>query len=191
MHPLTRSLLWIALALGATSPSHATNYVFTHTGFAGGATITGSFSTGLDSNNDGTLSTNNPGEITALNMYFSGNADVAAFSADMVTGSVALTFRPNSAAATFFVYPGTVWPAPFSWDSSSDGTDSPYFYSRVFGNTGANASYTDRATGGNWTLMAAPVPEPAMGALWTLGGLALLWRRRKARTDAAVGARAA
>jgi hypothetical protein len=178
LHP-ARLLLWAGLALGAVGPSHAANYVFSHTGFAGGATVTGSFSTATDVNNDGAFSTNNPGEITALSMQFSGNAQVAPFSADMVTGSVALTFRAASAAATFFVYPGTTWPAPFSWDSSSDGTDSPYFYSRVFGNFGTGASYTDRATGGNWTLMAAPVPEPGSWLLAALGGLGMAWRLRQ------------
>ena len=175
-----RLLLGAGLAFCAVGPVNAANYVFSHTGFAGGASITGSFSTAADVNGDGALSTNNPGEITALSMQFSGNAQVAAFATDMATGSVALTFRPASAAATFYVFPGTVWPAPFSWDSSSDGTDSPYFYSRVFGNFGTASSYTDRATGGNWTLMAAPVPEPASLWLAMVGGLALAgWRRHR------------
>jgi hypothetical protein len=183
MHPFDRFLFRAAMAALATalaSHAQAADYVFTHTGFAGGATITGSFSTAsVDVNNDGAYSTNN-NEITALAMRFSGNSDVAAFTADMQTGSVALTFWPSTAAATFFVYPGSTWPAPFSWDSSSDGTASPYFYSRVFGNPGNHVSYTDRATGGNWMLAAAPVPEPASGALALFGGLALLaWQRRR------------
>lgn len=175
-------LMRAAVAALATTASHAhaVDYVFSHTGFAGGATISGTFSTAsVDVKNDGVFSVED-GDITALEMRFSGSNDVAAFTANMLTDTVALTFRPSTAAATFNVYTGTIWPAPFSWDSSSDGTASPYFYSRVFGNTGRNASYTDRATGGNWVLTAAPVPEPAGGALVLAGGLSLLlWQRRR------------
>lgn len=164
--------------------AHAENYVFTHTGFAGGASITGSFSTGAEVNGDTFFSTQNAGEITAFEMTFSGNADVARFTANLFVDSIEVLYQPSTAVTRFRAYPGTAYPAAFSWDSDSDGTTSPYFYSRVFRDFGHDVSYTDRSSGGNWTLRSVPVapsvPEPQATVLLALGlGLIGLKRCRR------------
>lgn len=120
-------------------------------------------------------------------MTFSGNGDVAAFSANMVADSIEVLFFPATAAARFRAHTGKTTPAAFSWDSDSDGTTSSYFYSRVFGDFGSDVSYTDRSTGGNWTLRSVPVvpsvPEPQTTALFALGLGLIGMRRWRTRTN--------
>jgi PEP-CTERM motif len=180
-----------AIALfGALSTAQATTYQFTQRGFAGGALVSGSFTTGADFNADGVFSTDVPGEITALQMQFSGNADVPAFTADTLTGTVAMTFWAATLTQRYFAYSTVAQPAPFSWDAAADGSLSTYYYSRVFGNPGNHVSYTDTAGGGTWTLNAVPVPEPATGLLAALGAM-LLWGARRKRCALVAGAMSA
>ena len=162
-----------ALALAAPSAVLAADWVFTQSGFAGGATVSGRFSTGTDLGEAGVFSTGVPGEIAGFQMAFSGNADVAPFAIDLRSGTVNMTFWEATGMLRFSGHTGRIWPAPFSWDAVSDGSVSSHHYARVFGNFGAASSYTDRAAGGSWTLAAAPVPEPAAWLLAALGGLLL------------------
>lgn len=173
------------LAVAAPSAALAADWVFTQTGFAGGATVSGRFSTGTDVGEVGVFGTTSPGEITAFQMAFSGNGDVAPFTIDLRSDAVNMTFWQGTGMLRFYAYTGRTWPAPFSWDAASDGSVSSYYYARVFGNFGTAVSYTDRAAGGNWTLAAAPVPEPATWLLAALGGLLLVPRLHRARSTPA------
>lgn len=169
----TTAAATVALAVAAPSTALAADWVFTQSGFAGGATVSGRFSTGTDVGETGVFSTAASGEITAFQMAFSGNAEVAPFAIDLRSDTVGMTFWQATGMLRFSAHGGRIWPAPFSWDAASDGSVSTYYYARVFGNFGTAASYTDRAAGGNWTLAAAPVPEPATWLLAALGGLLL------------------
>lgn len=79
-----KTVLLAGLFFSATSANALQSYTFTQDGFAGGGSITGSFS-GNDLNSDGFIqgATFNPGglsEITSFSVSWSGNAAIPAFS---------------------------------------------------------------------------------------------------------------
>ena len=181
----TTTAATVALVVAAPSTAQAADWVFTQSGFAGGATVSGRFSTGTDVGEAGVFSTGVPDEITAFQMAFSGNAHVAPFAIDLRSDTVGMTFWQATGMLRFSAHTGSTRPAPFSWDAASDGSVSSYYYARVFGNFGTAVSYTDRAAGGSWTLAAAPVPEPATWLLAVVGGLLLSTVLRRTRSRSA------
>ena len=143
------------------------NFSFSESGFSDGAAITGTFS-GTDIDSNGQISLQFGNELTAFTMSFSGNAKVAAFSADLsdllgfvytLNGGALGDHSANPSQGThsdgIFVIAAhggnwTVGPGPLNFCSGTNACG------QVSGGTGA-------LSGG------VTVPEPAAWVLMTLG----------------------
>ncbi len=179
---MSKRFAYILLVAGISflaAGANAQSFVFLQTGFAGGAQITGTF-TGSDLDNNGIIGGAAAGEITAAQMSFSGNSQVAAFSLNL-TDRLDFTYWVSTSQIKYRGSSGASGLAAFSWDSDDDGSLSPYFYSRVFGRFGLDVAYIDNSGVGTTSTVSA-VPEPGSALMLALGALGLVALRRPCRS---------
>jgi PEP-CTERM motif len=79
------------VALAFSSVAHATPYLLHQGGFSGGGEINLTFD-GVDQNQDGLISSWDPGEVTQSFLTFSGNADVPDFASVLGPNELLLKF---------------------------------------------------------------------------------------------------
>ena len=174
------AVIFLGWVLGLqTAQATPIRYDFSQTGFSGGAEVTGFF-LGDDLDGNGQLSSFR-GEVSGFQLNFSGNSWVHGFSLDL-SDLLGLVYDLDGG----ILGDGSDLDGEgmLAWDWN-------HLFAAGVGPLGLEcgqdpicggvASHHHLSLSGEAIMVTAQVPEPAMGLLFMLGFVGLVWARRKSR----------